>query len=139
MTMLNEQGNETHVPVVVIADDDADIRRLVEVAAGRAGAVVGANAADGQAALDAIRELRPNLAILDVSMPGLNGLDVCRAVRADENLQGIRILLLSAAVHPEAIRAGELAGADLYAQKPFRLKVLQEMILELLGNQLSPR
>jgi CheY-like chemotaxis protein len=140
MTVVAEQlGNAPHVPLVVIADDDADIRRLVEVAAGRAGAIVGANVADGLAALEAIRELRPDLAILDVSMPGMDGLDVCRAVRAEDGMRSTKILLLSAAVHPEAIKAGRLAGADLYGQKPFRLKVLQEQILGLLSIQLSAR
>lgn len=138
--MTEQQGsNDSHVPVVVIADDDGDIRRLVEVAAGRAGATVGAKVADGLAALQAIRDLHPDLAILDVSMPGMDGLDVCRAVRAEVAMRGTRILLLSAAVQSEAVRAGELAGADLYGHKPFRLKVLQEQIRGLLGTGSSAR
>lgn len=123
---------ESSGPLVVIADDDPDIRRLVEVAVQRAGAVVGANVGDGAAAWTAITRLHPAIAILDVSMPVQTGLDVCRLVRADTSLAGVKLLLLSAAVHPEAIAAGRAAGADLYSQKPFRLRLLQDEIRGLL-------
>jgi CheY-like chemotaxis protein len=68
---------------VVIADDDADIRALVRISAVRAGLNVVSEAADGDEALAAIRLLTPDLAILDVTMPGMSGLEICRAVRAD--------------------------------------------------------
>jgi DNA-binding response OmpR family regulator len=104
---------------VVIADDDADIRALVRISATRAGVEVVAEVADGDAALTAIREIVPELAILDVAMPGLTGLEVCRAVRADTALAGVRILLLSAAVGDAARAAGYAAGAAEYLSKPF--------------------
>ncbi len=121
-------------PVVIIADDDPDIRRLVEVVVNRAGAVVGANVADGAEAWKAISRLHPAIAILDVAMPERSGLDVCRLVRADADLSDIKLILLSAAVHPEAIEAGRAAGADLYNQKPFGLRQLQDAIRGLLST-----
>jgi DNA-binding response OmpR family regulator len=104
---------------VVIADDDRDIRELVRIAVTRAGLTVAASVSDGTAALDAIREHQPDLAILDVTMPGLTGIEVCREVRADDSIGDVRILLLSASVDEAAQAAGIEAGADYFLAKPF--------------------
>ncbi len=104
---------------VVIADDDRDIRDLVRIAVTRAGLTVVASVADGAAALEAIREHQPDLAILDVMMPGLNGIEVCREVRADRSIGDVRILLLSASVDEAAQMTGLDAGADYVLAKPF--------------------
>lgn len=117
---------------VVVADDDPDIRQLVVLAVTRAGGVVTAEASTGGAALDAIRRTRPALAVLDVSMPEMSGLEVCRALRADPSTSGIAIMILSAAVHPAAIEDGLAAGADSYVQKPFSPKKLATQIREML-------
>ncbi|MDM4763536.1 response regulator [Galbitalea sp. SE-J8] len=113
---------------VVVADDDADIRMLVAIAVRRAGVELVGEAADGESALAAIREHRPDFAILDVSMPGRTGLDVVRDVRADPALGGIRLMLLSAGVTDAAIDAGIAAGADDYLTKPFSPKELAARI-----------
>ncbi len=120
-------------PTVVIADDDADIRLLVGVAARRAGASIEATVSNGAAALQAIRAIRPDLAILDVAMPELTGLEVCRSLRMDPATAHTRVMLLSAAVHQDAIRAGSDAGADLYVHKPFSPRSLAGQIEELLA------
>lgn len=104
---------------VVVADDDTDIRDLVRITVGRAGYTVVAAVADGAAALEAIREHAPDLAILDVSMPELSGVEVCRQVRADGALDGTRLLLLSASVDDSARAVGIAAGADYFLPKPF--------------------
>ncbi len=104
---------------VVIADDDNDIRDLVVIAVERAGLRVVATAADGIAALAALREHQPDLAILDVTMPGLTGIQVCEAVRDDPTFADLRILLVSASVDEAAQRAGLAAGADYFLPKPF--------------------
>jgi DNA-binding response OmpR family regulator len=117
---------------VVIADDDADIRALIALSVTRAGAVVAADVATGSAALLAIKRCVPDLAILDVSMPEMTGLQVCRAVRADPTTSDIRILVLSAAVHPAAVAEGGAAGADAYELKPFSPRTLSKRIREML-------
>jgi DNA-binding response OmpR family regulator len=117
---------------VVIADDDADIRALIALSVIRAGAIVAADVANGSAALRAIQSCVPDLAILDVSMPEMTGLQVCRAVRADPATSGIRILVLSAAVHPAAVAEGGAAGADAYELKPFSPRTLSTRIREML-------
>ena len=116
---------------VVIADDDADIRALFALSVTRAGAVVAAAESTGSAALHAIRHCVPDLAILDVAMPGMTGLQVCQAVRADPAISDIRILVLSAAVHPAAVAEGGAAGADAYELKPFSPHTLSERIHEM--------
>ena len=119
-------------PSVVIADDDNDIRQLIAVAVRKAGAVLIAEAGNGAAALAAVRQSPPDLAILDVSMPELSGLDVCRELRRDPSTSSVRILLLSAAVHPAAIEEGLAAGADAYLTKPFSPRTLATQIRDLL-------
>ncbi|TAL44586.1 MAG: response regulator [Salinibacterium sp.] len=104
---------------VVVADDNADIRELVIIAAAKAGMIVVANVEDGALALEAIREHVPDLAILDVSMPELTGPEVCRQVRADPALADVRILLLTASADEAAKVTGMEAGADYFLAKPF--------------------
>ena len=117
---------------VVIADDDADIRALIALSVNRAGAIVAADVSTGSAALHAIRHCVPDLAILDISMPEMTGLQVCRAVRADPATSGVPILLLSAAAHPAAVAEGGAAGADAYEFKPFSPRTLSVRIREML-------
>jgi CheY-like chemotaxis protein len=104
---------------VVIADDDKDIRDLVDISVRRAGLSVLATVADGAAALDAILTHRPDLAILDITMPELTGIEVCRLVRADPTLGDLRILLVSASVDEAAQAEGIASGADYFLAKPF--------------------
>ncbi|CAN5209868.1 hypothetical protein BH09ACT5_BH09ACT5_18340 [soil metagenome] len=104
---------------VVVADDDQDIRSLVSIAVGKAGLELVASVGDGALALAAILEHKPDLAILDVSMPEMTGLDVCRAVRSDDTVGDLRILLLSASVDDASQSIGIEAGADYFLAKPF--------------------
>jgi DNA-binding response OmpR family regulator len=104
---------------VVIADDDPDIRALISIAVRRAGLELLAEAEDGDRAHIALQEHHPDLAILDVSMPGMTGLELCRLIRADDAFAGMHIVLLSAAVDDQARAAGIEAGADEFFAKPF--------------------
>lgn len=125
---------------VLIADDDPDIAGLMEIAVRRAGGSVVAVANDGDQALARIRDLQPDLALLDVSMPGLSGVEVCRLVRepdpndlqgASAERPGTMIVLLSAAVHPEAVANGLRAGAERYLAKPFSPRALAVQLQEV--------
>jgi DNA-binding response OmpR family regulator len=119
---------QTTGPRVLVADDEPDIRDLVRLAVQRAGGTVVGAVADGTAALAAARALRPDLAVLDVSMPGASGLEVCAALRADADAAGTRVLLLSAGASEEDVTRGLAAGADLYLIKPFGVAFLVEQI-----------
>ncbi|MBC7762704.1 MAG: response regulator [Candidatus Saccharibacteria bacterium] len=119
---------------VVIADDDADIRVLIAIAARKAGLVVVAEESDGVAALDAVRRVQPDLAILDVSMPAMTGIEVCRTVRGDTSLDSVRLVLLSAGADDRARGIGLASGADHYLIKPFSPKALAVTLAEMMGH-----
>ena len=104
---------------ILIVDDHADIRRLIHITLEFERYEIH-EAADGQSALDAIAVLRPDLVLLDVMMPGaINGLEVCRRIRASSDLQEVRVMLLSARGQASDREAGLAAGADIYLVKPF--------------------
>ncbi|WP_116997656.1 response regulator transcription factor [Desertimonas flava] len=118
------------VPVLV-ADDDADIRELVAFKLEQAGFAV-TSVGDGAAALDAVRASPPRIAILDVMMPGLSGIDVLREIRADENLGGMCVILLTARSRDLDVDAGFASGADDYVIKPFSPRELVHRVTALL-------
>jgi len=124
----------THAALrVVVADDDPDIRTLVSIAVRRAGLDLVADVGTGDAALDALREHKPNIAILDVSMPGLTGLEVTAALRSDPGLSDIRVFLLSAGVTDAARQAGIDAGAEDYFFKPFSPRELAAKLTDIVA------
>jgi DNA-binding response OmpR family regulator len=117
---------------VLIADDEPNIVISLEFLMKREGHAVSV-ARDGPSALEAIRTGRPDLVLLDVMMPGLSGFEVCQAVRADEALAGVKILMLSAKGRDTDIAKGNAMGADAYMTKPFSTRELAEKVRELLG------
>jgi DNA-binding response OmpR family regulator len=119
------------VTTVLVADDDADIRDLVAFKLEQAGLEVLA-VGDGQAAVEAARSRLPALAVLDVSMPGLSGIDVCRTLRADPATAGMLIIMLTARVQEQDVEGGFSAGADDYVTKPFSPRELVSRIQALL-------
>ena len=100
---------------ILIADDEARIRGLLRLVLRDAGYAV-LEAADGDAALASVRAHRPGVVILDVTMPGRSGLDVCREIRADGRLGDVGVIILSANATPQDAME---AGADLFLAKPF--------------------
>jgi DNA-binding response OmpR family regulator len=118
--------------LILIADDEANIVISLEFLMKREGHRVTV-ARDGDAALAAIRAERPDLVLLDVMMPGKSGFEVCQAVRADESLAGLKILMLSAKGRDTDLAKGSALGADAYMTKPFSTRELAEKVRELLG------
>ena len=117
-------------PLVLVADDDEDILMLVTMRLRRDGWEV-VQARDGAQALEAARERRPVVAVLDVGMPTLDGLGVVEALRADPELAEIRVLLLTAKAQEQDVRRGYEAGADAYVKKPFSPAELSARVREL--------
>jgi len=114
--------------LVLIADDDPDIRMLVRLRLERSGyAVIAAN--DGLDALALAGECNPDLAILDVSMPGLTGVEVTRALR--ERQATLPVILLTAHVQDADVAEGAIAGADAYVTKPFSPQELESRVRAL--------
>ena len=125
---------------ILIADDDAQIVRLVRSYLEQAGYGV-LTAADGDQALHIIRRDRPDLVVLDVMMPGHDGFELTRLLRADESLASIPILMLTARVEDADKLSGLNNGADDYLTKPFNpLEVVARVraLLRRAGGTLQP-
>ena len=121
-------------PTVLVADDDEDIRTLVAFRLERAGYDV-LKAGDGEEALRMAVEHRPALAVLDVMMPKLTGLDVTRRIRAEEATRDIPVILLTARVQEGDVSRGFEAGADDYVKKPFSPQELRARVQAILGTR----
>jgi DNA-binding response OmpR family regulator len=103
---------------VLVVDDEPNIAMCLEYLMKRAGFDVRV-AADGEAALRAIRERAPDVVLLDVMMPGRDGYDVCQTVRAAPDWKDVRIIMLSAKGRAIEREKGLALGADDYITKPF--------------------
>ena len=118
---------------VVVADDDHDIRDLVVFKLGQAGYAVQA-VDDGEAALAAICADPPQLAILDVMMPGMSGIDVLRRLREEPVTREVPIILLTAKSREADVDAGFATGADDYVIKPFSPRELLHRVNLILAR-----
>ncbi|GAA2877065.1 hypothetical protein Acy02nite_06860 [Actinoplanes cyaneus] len=116
--------------MIVVAEDHDDIRYVLKRSLERAGHRV-VVAADGASALAAVREHRPDLVVTDVDMPRMTGLDLCRAIRADDDLRHIPIVVASGSLMPGDSQASE-AGASATLLKPFLPAQLLDLIAALL-------
>jgi DNA-binding response OmpR family regulator len=123
-------GPGGRVPVLV-ADDDPTVMDLVRTALRNFGMEVH-EAADGPAALDALRRIRPRAAVLDVNMPGMDGYEVLAAVRGEQ--LPVRVLLLTARQQESDVMRGFALGADDYMVKPFSPMELVARLKRLLGR-----
>jgi DNA-binding response OmpR family regulator len=123
---------------VLVADDDEDILQLVSFRLERAGYKV-VTAADGHQALAAAREHQPDLAVLDVMMPGLNGYEVTRQLRANPATAAIPVILLTARVQEADVSRGFEAGADDYLRKPFSPQELRSRVQAIIARRSSLR
>jgi DNA-binding response OmpR family regulator len=120
-------------PLVLCADDDEDILDLVGLRLELAGYEV-EKVADGDAALAALRRRRPAIAVIDVMMPRVSGLQVLSEVRADPDLSDVKVILLSARVQETDVDLGFEAGADAYLKKPFKANELLGVVESLLAR-----
>lgn len=121
---------------VLIADDEPNILISLEFLMKREGHTV-LLARDGNEALALIRAEVPALVLLDLMMPGKSGYEVCQAVRADEALAGVKILMLTAKGRDTDVAQGLGVGADGYMTKPFSTKDLAARVREMLGSRHS--
>lgn len=112
---------------ILLAEDDPDIQALVEMKLiGRGHTIIAVD--DGAIALDKARTGTFDLLVLDGNMPGLDGLSVARAIRADPALEVLPIILLSASARPDDIKQGLQSGANEYIVKPFSPRHLAERV-----------
>ena len=118
---------------ILIVDDEPDLLEMVQINLEMEGyeCLV---AFDGFRALDRVRKERPDLIILDVMLPGLNGYKVCRLLKFDEKYKRIPIIMLTAEAQQADRLMGEATGANYYMTKPFDADKLLAKVKELLGE-----
>ena len=119
---------------VVIADDDPDIRALMVIAAERAGVEIVAAVDNGQAVLDAIEPGGVDLIVLDISMPGMSGLEVADRMRSDSRFDSTKILIVSASVQMLTDQRSVEVRSDRFIVKPFSPRQLAVTITEMLDE-----
>src|SRR5437879_5807442 len=103
---------------ILVVDDDAQICRLVELNLTRAGYAV-TTASDGEEALAKIGEARPDLVVLDVMMPRMDGFEALKRIKMDPGTEDLRVIMLTARAQDEDVFEGYGRGAHWYLPKPF--------------------
>jgi two-component system, cell cycle response regulator DivK len=122
--------------LVLIAEDDADNREgYAEYLAGLGYRV--AQAATGEDALAWARELKPDVVLLDLALPGIDGWEVARRLKADSTTAGIRLIALSACVFPDDVVRAREAGCELFLEKPCYPQTVADEIRNLVGQRAS--
>jgi len=136
MTQATGTSVPTNNRIIVVADDDPDILDLVVYMLTQAGfEAVGVS--DGVAALAAIEANPPRLAILDIMMPGLSGIDVLREIRASTKISDLDVILLTARTRDSDVDVGFAAGASDYVIKPFSPRELLRRVNGVLARDAS--
>ena len=115
---MSEKANR-----VLVVEDDLDIRELISFNLANEGHQV-FEANDGEVGIDKARNNNPDLILLDLMLPGIQGLDVCRIIKSDQETKEIPIIMVTALGQEEDIVKGLETGADDYITKPFSIKVL---------------
>ena len=129
-----DDGATRERPIVLAADDDEDILELIVFRLERSGYTV-LQARDGAEALELARRSRPDLAVLDVMMPKLDGFELTRRLREDESTSKMPIILLTAKTQEADVERGFDAGADDYLRKPFSPQELRSRVQAILGRR----
>lgn len=123
-TLLHESKKQK----MLIVDDNGELRRLLKLTFGY-GKYILFEAENAKAALEIMLREAPEIILLDIMMPGeLDGLQLCRMIKASDNLRHCRVILLTARGQKEDFAKGEEAGADFYITKPFSPIELIEVI-----------
>lgn len=120
---------------ILVVDDNQPARQLVKSTLALAGYTGITEAVDGSKALETLQKRRFDLIICDWDMPGTTGIDVLRAVRADEKMRDIPFLMVTANQQRDFVEAAIEAGVNDYVAKPYRLNTLNEKTARLLGDR----
>jgi len=121
---------------VLVVDDQPHIVRLIQVNLEKEGFQV-TTAADGVEGLQKVREIRPDLVILDVIMPRKDGFEVLRDIKSDPELLDIPVIMLTVKTHNADIVEGLKEGAEMYLPKPFHPKELVALVKRVLETGLA--
>jgi len=122
---------------ILVVEDEPEIRILVKTILEKAGYSV-VEAEDGEAALRLVNEEEPDLVLLDVMIPGIEGWEVCRRIRENEATRRLPIIMVTVRTTDEDIQRSVECGANAHINKPFDQRELLDTIKKLLGETSSP-
>jgi excisionase family DNA binding protein len=120
---------------VLVVDDDQDLVELMVDVFERDGRFDVKTANNGFDAGMLTKEFRPDLVVLDVMLPDINGKEVCQRIRADETLEGVKVICISGMVEQDKVSELRDAGADDFLQKPFKIEELLDRACEMLDME----
>ncbi|MEY4176840.1 MAG: hypothetical protein RLY70_414 [Planctomycetota bacterium] len=120
---------------ILLVDDDQELVDLLRDAFERDGRFEVHTANNGFDAGMKVKELRPDLVVLDVMLPDINGKEVCQRVRSDESLDSVKIICISGMVEQDKVEELRAAGANDFLQKPFAVERLLDQVCGLLDMQ----
>ena len=116
---------------ILIVEDEESLLKLESILLTSRGYEV-KGVADGQAALDAVGAMKPDLVLLDIMLPEIDGFEVCRQIKSNEATRHIPVIMLTAKKSREDMARGEQVGADWYITKPFKSAMVIETIQRFL-------
>ncbi len=122
---------------ILVADDDPMIRSLLRVILETANYTV-FEAQNGTEAVEKAKQIQPDVLILNIQMPQMDGITVCQTLRREETTAVLPIVILSGQAHITAVNRGLLAGANRYMIKPMTPSALLKNVYEMLGNNPTP-
>jgi len=117
---------------ILIVEDEESLLKLESILLTSRGYEV-KGVADGRAALDALAAMKPDLVLLDIMLPEMDGFEVCRQIKGDEATRHIPVIMLTAKKSREDMVKGEEVGADWYITKPFKSAMVIETIQRFLA------
>src|SRR3989442_2741282 len=123
---------------VLLVDDEPDLVEIMHKALQEDGRFEVRVASNGFDAGMMVKEYRPDLIVLDVMLPDINGKEVCHRVRADPSLEDVRILCISGMIEDDKVQELKLAGADHFLHKPFDIEELIDQMCGLLEIESVP-
>ncbi len=122
---------------ILVADDDLEILALVARHLRNLPAEI-FEASDGDEALRLAKDEKPDLVVLDVMMPGMSGWEVCRAIREDDSLSRVGVIMLTGIGERLNEMTSPLYGADEFLDKPFELDALESKVRDVLSQKAAP-
>ena len=132
MVKVKKQNSEpANHPNVLVVDDEPNILLSLEFLMKKNGYNVFVGR-DGKEALETVEQEKIDLIILDIMMPEVDGLEVCKRLKSNEATKDIKVIFLSAKIKEEEIKAGYDAGADMYITKPYSTRDIVNKVKELI-------
>lgn len=119
---------------ILVVEDEESLLKLESILLTSKGYLV-TGVMDGRAALEEIKTNRPDLVILDIMLPEIDGFEVCKRIKENNETKSIPVVMLTAKKSNQDVERGRLVGADAYITKPFRSARVMEVIEGLIGKQ----